>query len=161
MTTDTRARVLRLAQELVRLLGGTDGAPGRAEAPRSEASAPPRDAALKPTATAAELDGKYGDPEVRFMPKNWRGEDCTGRPFSQCPPALLEQLASVLERFADEDEAEGATTSSGKPRAPYRRKDAALARGWARRLEAEAAQHRPASPPAGDFGPGSDEDIPF
>lgn len=90
----------------------------------------------KSAADARDLDGPYGNPEVRFMPRDWTGPSFKGRKFSECPPDMLDMLASALDYFADKDEAEGATTSKGKPSAPFRRADAARARGWAARLRA-------------------------
>lgn len=89
--------------------------------------------APKPVAEARDLDGQYGNPEVRFMPRDWTGPSFKGRRYSDCPPEMLEMLASTLDYFADKDEAEGAVTSKGKPSAPFKRADAARARGWAQR----------------------------
>lgn len=85
-------------------------------------------------ATASDLDGKYGDPEVRFNPKRWKGPSFKGKRYSQCVPEFLDELADALEFFADKDEASGAMTSNNKPLAPFRRADAARARGWAERI---------------------------
>ncbi len=88
-------------------------------------------------ADAADLDGQYGDPVIRAKdPKEWRGDSQTGKPFSACPPAYLDLVASRLDYFADKAEQDGTLTSSGKPVAPFNRRDAARARGWAARLRA-------------------------
>jgi hypothetical protein len=100
------------------------------------------------------LNARFGDPEVRADPRNHRGESMVGRHYSQCGPTYLRQLGHYLDALADLDEREGALTGTGKPRAPYRRRDAALARGWARRLTEQAAQ-------ADGFGPTNSADIPF
>lgn len=93
----------------------------------------------------ADLDGPYGDPELRFTPRDWTGEPHKGRRFSECPPDLLDLVASSLDYFAAKAEKEGKTTASGKPVADFNRKDAARARGWAARL-----RQRPTSPPTDD-----------
>jgi hypothetical protein len=80
-----------------------------------------------------DLDGKYGDPEVRFDPKDWTGQSYKGVPMSQCPPAFLDMVAETLDYFAERDEAAN-THYNGKPTAPYKRKDAMRARGWAKRM---------------------------
>lgn len=90
--------------------------------------------APKAVADARDLDSQYGNPKVRFMPRDWTGPSYKDRPFSECPAEMLEMLASTLDYFADRDEAEGATTSKGKPSAPFKRSDAARARGWAQRI---------------------------
>ena len=83
----------------------------------------------------ADLDGQYGNPVIRAAdPRDWTGPSQLGKPFSECPPAYLDMLASRLEYFAQKAEAEGKLTASGKPVAPFNRRDAARARGWARRL---------------------------
>lgn len=80
------------------------------------------------------LDGQYGNPEIKAKdPRDWTGDSMTGRRFSECPPDYLDMVASRLDYFADQAEATG-ETYNGKPVAPYKRKDAALARGWAARL---------------------------
>lgn len=88
----------------------------------------------KAVADARDLDGQYGNPDVRFKPRDWTGPDFTGRKYSQCSPEFLDMLASALDYFADKDEAEGKLTAKGKPAAPFRRSDAARARGWAARI---------------------------
>jgi len=93
--------------------------------------------APKEVATDADLDGQWGDPVVRAKdPRDWTGESQLGKPFSGCPPEYLDLIAARLDYFAERAEAEGTLTSSGKPVAPYNRRDAARARGWAKRLRA-------------------------
>lgn len=101
--------------------------------------------APKPTADDRDLDGKYGDPEVKFLPRDWTGGDYKGRHFSECPAELLDMLANTFDYFAEKDEREGAKTAAGKPVAEYKRRDAARARGWAVRVRAGRVQ--PAAPP--------------
>lgn len=80
-----------------------------------------------------ELDSQYGDPEVKFNPRNWTGDDCKGRHMSECPPEFLDMLAETFDYFARRAEESNELTSNGKPVAVYKRKDAARARGWAKR----------------------------
>jgi hypothetical protein len=96
---------------------------GGGAAASSSAPAPDRD-----------LDGKYGDPVVKFHPRDWHGQECKGLKFSQCPVDFLDMLAETFDYFADKAEKSGETTTAGKPVAPYKRQDAARARGWAARL---------------------------
>jgi hypothetical protein len=81
-----------------------------------------------------DLDSKYGNPVVRLSPRDWTGEPCKGLKFSECPADFLDMLAETLEYFAGKSEREGATTTNGKPKADFERKDAARARGWAQRV---------------------------
>ncbi len=87
----------------------------------------------KPVASARDLDGKFGDPLLKFMPRDWVGVDYKGCHYSECPADLLDMLAETLDYFASQSEAKNELTASGKPVAPYRRQDAARARGWAKR----------------------------
>ena len=83
-----------------------------------------------------DLDGQYGDPEVKFDPRDWTGGSCKGFHFSECPAEFLDLIAETFDYFASQAEAKGETTTSGKPVAPYKRLDAARARGWAKRIRA-------------------------
>lgn len=87
----------------------------------------------KPVASDRDLDSKYGDPVLKFKPRDWMGEDYRNCPFSQCPPELLDLVADSLDYFATKAEQEDRRTSGGKPVAEFNRKDAARARGWAKR----------------------------
>lgn len=105
-----------------------------------------------------DLDGQYGDPVLKFMPRDWTGPNYKERHFSECPAELLVLVAESLEYFAEQADKKGETTSSGKPVSAYKRKDAARARGWARRVrEGRVPQHAG----AGDFGGGGDFDSGF
>ncbi len=100
-------------------------------------------------ATDADLDGQWGDPVVRAKdPRDWTGESQLGKPFSECPAEYLDLVASRLDFFAEKAENEGTLTTSGKPVAPYNRKDAARARGWAARIR---HGYKPAENGAGGF----------
>lgn len=80
-------------------------------------------------ASDADLDGQYGDPEVRAKdPRDWSGPPMKGRHFSECPADYLDLIAERFDYFA------GQETDAKK--AGYNRKDAARARGWAKRIRA-------------------------
>ena len=95
----------------------------------------------------SDLDGPYGDPPVKFDPRDWTGDSCKGLTFSECPAEFLDMLAETFDYFAQKAEEKNEMTTSGKPVAPYKRKDAARARGWARRIR--AGYKSPTSAPAG------------
>lgn len=77
----------------------------------------------------ADLDSQYGDPVIRRDPKRWTGESYVGSKFSETTPEYLEEVASFKDWQAGKDAAAGDTKKAG-----YNRKDAARARGWAKRL---------------------------
>lgn len=87
----------------------------------------------KRIATDAELDGEHGDPKVHKTPKGWKGPKFDGRPFSKCSPEFLDYFGDFKDWCADNPK-EG----SDPKYARYDRLDAARARGWARRLRANA-----------------------
>lgn len=88
----------------------------------------------KDIASDSDLDGQYGDPTVKAKdPRDWTGPPMKGRRFSQCSSEYLELLAARMDFFAEKAERENKMTNSGKPEAPYIRRDAARARGWAKR----------------------------
>jgi hypothetical protein len=99
-------------------------------------------------APVTEIRGKYGDPQIGRMPKNWHGpsyEDCMA---SECPPDFLDFYADFLDWKAD-------NPREGKEKyAKYDRLNAARCRRWA--LEAREGRHRPkvravaAPPPPGE-----------
>jgi hypothetical protein len=93
-------------------------------------------------ATDADLDGRYGDPEVKRDPPRWDGESFKGRRYSACSSAFLLDLANFLDWKAGKTEEEG---DPGRLRfARYDRLDAARARGWAARIDAgQVAQDDP------------------
>lgn len=114
-----------------------------------------------------DLDSKYGNPKVKFMAKNWKGQDVTGWHFSDCPPEYLDMHAKMLDYFAKKDSQDPAKAKD----AIWRAKDAARARGWAERIRRTQAKNGggvgdwdddaaepPRSPAAGDT---TDPDFPF
>lgn len=88
----------------------------------------------KPIADDRDLDSQWGDPIVKFNPRDWTGDDCKGRHLSECPAAFLDLLASTFDYFAMKAEENDERTDAGKPVAQYKHKDAARARGWAKRV---------------------------
>lgn len=82
-----------------------------------------------------DLDGKYGDPELKYLPRDWTGDPSfKGLRFSECPPELLDMVAESCEYSARKAAEKNEMTAKGKPVADYRRQDAARARGWAKRM---------------------------
>lgn len=120
-------------------------------------------------ANDADLDGQWGDPIVKTKdPRDWSGESQIGKPFSECPPVYLDLVASRLDFFAEKAEAENTLTSGGKPVAPFNRRDAARARGWAARLRngwkppsADAAAAFPSDSASNSGQMVTDDEIPF
>jgi hypothetical protein len=125
-----------------------------------------------------DLDGKYGDPEVKFEPRDWHGENCKGLRMSECPAEFLEMIAGTFDYFARKADENNELANNGKPVAPYKRRDAARARGWALRKRngwrsaSAPLDHDPATgefiepgaPQPGGFDNSewpTDEDIPF
>ena len=95
-----------------------------------------------------DLDGSYGDPKVIVDPRNWQGASFKGGRMSEAPPDFLDELAEVLDDFADGE--------ADPKKAKYKRGDAAKARGWARRKRAEEQRAQQSNGAAG----ASDEDFP-
>lgn len=120
-----------------------------------------RAVAPKPVATDRDLNGPYGDPIVKFMPRDWTGLAFKGRRMSECPPALLDMLAETFDYFAVQAETKNERANNGKPVAEYKRADAARARGWAKRMregthQAPQAEEPVAAAAGGDGWPEPD-----
>lgn len=126
---------------------------------------PSRPAYAMPTeATDSMMDGQYGDPEIKTKdPRDWTGDVMRGAHFSQCSPEYLDQYAEFLNWMAEQAEAEGKTTQAGKPVAFYKRSDASLARGWAKRLRAgwKPPVQEDEAFPSDAAAPLTDDDISF
>jgi hypothetical protein len=87
-----------------------------------------------------DLDGKYGDEEIKKDPPRWQGgESFAGRRMSECSPEFLDCFAEFKDYCADRDE-EKAALATGEEQekkakfARFSRISAARARGWAARL---------------------------
>ncbi len=89
-----------------------------------------RAAATALVASDADLDGPHGDPVVKFLPRDWTGDDFRQQTFSQCTPTFLDALANAYEYFAAKNKA------SDAQKAKWDGLSAARARGWAARLRA-------------------------
>ena len=131
---------------------------------RLTGQAPTRAASARPDATPpaadSDLDGPYGNPEIKFDPKRWSGPSFVGCRFSDCPPDYLETLAGYLDwqaRVADE---KNEVLNNGKPKSHYKRLDSGRARGWAKR-NASKATGRPAPKAKPDTMNDPDEEVPF
>lgn len=110
-------------------------------------------------ASDADLDGQYGDPEIRRDPPKWKGPSYVGRTYSACPADYLRDLAGFLDWGAGKDEETGYTDSKGRATAPYKRKDASRARGWAARVEQGGSG--PSQPTLPRTQEDHDDDLPF
>jgi hypothetical protein len=90
-----------------------------------------------------DLDGKYGDEEIRSDPKRWDGARMKGRRMSECPPDYLDLLAEFLEWQAQQADKKNERTNGNRPVSEFRRQSAARARGWAMRIRAGQVQQAP------------------
>lgn len=115
--------------------------------------------APKEVADDATLDGQWGDPVVKARdPKDWMGETCVGKKFSECPVAYLDMVADRADYFAKKNDEAGNKDDKGRPKSHWDRKNAALARGWARRLR---SGWKPQAQSWGDDRGTEPSDIPF
>lgn len=141
-----------MSQEAIDLLTSIDRTLKAMLALAQQRTAQVRSAAPKAIASDRDLDGKWGDPQLKFMPRDWTGASFKGRRFSECPAGLLDLVAETFDYFASQAEAKNEMTDKGKPVADYKRQDAARARGWAKRIR--DGKHVPAgvsgSPDFGD-----------
>ncbi len=77
-------------------------------------------------------DPKWGDPEIRYVPKKWGGPSPLGQRMSQCSVRFLEFLAAELESSARWKESNGK-----EEHAEWDRRDAAKAAAWAARKKSQ------------------------
>lgn len=123
----------------------------RLEAKVDRLLAQQRGATAPGIASDADLDGQYGDEEVKKNPKRWTGESFIGRRMSECSPEFLDSLAGHFDYKAEREAEDAAnaedeeTANAKKKYAGYSRRSAARARGWAARLR---AGWKPPAPPA-------------
>ena len=108
----------------------------------------------------SDLDSEWGDFVVKKDPSRWKGESYAGSTLSHCPSDYLRVLASQYDWMAEQDERANKvyTNKRGEivPTAPFKRKDAARARGWAERNRDKVAATAPAAEAAN-----ASEEIPF
>lgn len=102
---------------------------------QAKATAPAAAAPVRHDEVASDddLDGPYGDVVVKFPPKDWDGPDYTGQPLSKTDAKFCRRMAGFWSWQAEKDEA--GTDEKKAANAKYKRKDAARARGWAKRHE--------------------------
>ncbi len=84
-----------------------------------------------PTASATDLDSKFGNPEVKYelKPKYWTGESYVGKKFSECSPEYLDATAKYYGACAYMARKGGEEKKAG-----YKELDASRAAGWAARI---------------------------
>ncbi len=172
-TTNTTERG-RIYAELSRLFGDLAriegvGAPASNGAPTSRYAV-----AAGAVADDRELDSPMGNPQVRKDPPRWGGDSMVGRTLSECSAEFLECFAE----FKTYTGSNPRDVPNGAKYAEYDLKDAARARGHARRnaarggtYAANASRDRDGAPVDSDPGPtdfgdapsggGADEDFPF
>jgi hypothetical protein len=178
MLNDIGFRLQRLEK---RLFPATAEAPAASKPQAAATAQAPQQPPAYEVATDDDLDGQYGNPEIRKDPPRWTGESFVGCRFSEASPEYLETLAGFLDWKARESDKKDERVKGGGLKSRFIRLDAARARGWAARIRGgtgarstahtsskEAREQREASgyqpppqpepPPLGDFG---EEDIPF
>lgn len=85
-------------------------------------------------ASDRELDSKHGNPEIQRDPKQWRGPSYARKRMSEAPPEYLDMLAEFKSWQAEQDSKKPG--EDAQRYAEFARRDAARARGWAKRLRA-------------------------
>jgi hypothetical protein len=85
-------------------------------------------------ASDAELDSPKGDPVTNFD-KPFKGSNYKGKKMSECPVDYLNHLVHTFAYYAEKKRAEGDNQKAG-----YDERSAALARGWAKRLQGSPKQ---------------------
>lgn len=91
----------------------------------------------------ADIDGPFGDPQVRKDPRYVNGKEYTGPSFvgcrySACPSEYLRAVAKLLEFVAGKEKAEPnpwKSEKTGKFGWEYKLEDAKRALAWAKRNE--------------------------
>ena len=125
---------------------------GPSQAPSGQGTPPP-------VASDYDLDGPYGDPEVKAKsPRDWTGPSMQGKHFSECPAEYLDLVADRLLYFAAQNAAD--TDPEAQKKARYNRLDAGRAKGWAARIR---AGYKPTPTPEAEAAADAfaDSDVPF
>lgn len=132
MATDPRELVLTELRKQTALLGAILLALGERTSTATPNAIPDR-----------LLDGQYGDPIVKAKsPKDWMGDDMTGKRFSECPPAYLDLVADRCEYFINKNTDALKDVTDDEEEAKLRKDikygtlDRDRAIGWAARLRA-------------------------
>lgn len=83
-----------------------------------------------------DLDSEWGDPVVKYdlRDTDWQGPSMEGKRFSQCPVEWLDAKAKSDASYAEYLRGPKKGSDGDLKKATYRDKDAARARGWAKRL---------------------------
>ncbi len=155
-------RVDSLAEHPAELRRGPD-APAPATGLDRSADGPPEGA----VADGRDLDGPYGNPEIRRDPPRWTGPSFVGRRFSEASPDFLDALAGFYDWKARESDKRDERVKGGALKSRFIRLDAARARGWRKRILEGAPMPRPMQPGAGRAAPREsmemdfDGDMPF
>lgn len=110
--------------------------------------------------TDAELDDKYGNPEVKISPSRWTGRDYTGWKYGDCPSEFLTEMAGMLDAISRKQSQDPTKAKF----ADWSAKDAARARGWAARNKdkpttEQSTAVKPAYVDPMDWG--NDDELPF
>ena len=141
----------KLAADMGRLLDAVDRIEGRLSAsPTANAAKPAQSGGA--VADATDLDGKYGDEELKFHLKEkwWQGGgDYAGKRMSQCPADYLDAVAKANDAQAHMMNKSGDAEEAKK--AVYRSRTAARARGWAARIRSGAVKQIPFDDADGDI----------
>jgi hypothetical protein len=145
-----------VSQEAIQLLTAIRDHLQSIDASMSELVRQRRAAAPKPVASDRDLDGKYGNPVLKFNPRDWTGAPFKNRRFSECPPELLDLVASTFDFFAEQADQKREKTNNGKPVGDFKRADAARARGWAQRIR--SGKHVQTAAPSAPAGGWADDD---
>ena len=82
--------------------------------------------------TANIDDPRFGDPEIKYVPKKWDGPSPAGQRMSACSVRFLDFLSAELERSAAWKEGNGKAEQ-----AEWDRRDAAKAAAWAARKKSQ------------------------
>jgi hypothetical protein len=136
-----------LNESLLQLMGRVD---------RLEANAVKPRAAVGEVANDTDLDGKFGNPDVRKDPPLWikaGGATYVGKKFSETTAEYLDALAAFFDWKSKKDTEKG--TEDGFKYARYSQLDGARARGWAKRIRDGYQAPKP------EAFAGSDDNLPF
>lgn len=135
-----QSKLLKRLDEKLSLLVSHLGADKKSEAQGGDRSEKAE------VATDDELDGQWGNPEVRKDPpaKYWKKGtpaelldiSCVGMRFSDCPADYLEALARYKDASAFMKEKNSPNDEQQMKYASFDRRDARRARGWALRNRA-------------------------
>jgi hypothetical protein len=137
------------------ILGRLDRIEAKLDALSRAKAAAPVAKAEGEIATADDLDGKFGNEEIRRDPsaKYWSGASYAGQRMSECPADYLEAYGKYKDACAYMNQKEGKEEKAKY--VGYDRKSAARARGWAQRIRGGY------KPPAPVLAPIDDSDVPF